>query len=408
MIGENGHVKHAEGNGTAPTAEKMNLSNGNFNSNTHFVGRVTSIPLIKDGVSTAQAIANKTSLGRFALSKANATYTSVTNYATNNQSIQNYYTSYLQPQLEKVDTLGCKSLDIIQEKVPLINRPTTDIYQNVVRDPLDGVKIRLDSTISTVTHPAHVVIQETNKRLGVVVDGLEGAVDKYLPAASTTKVTENGGGIKTKEVTTQKEGNQVVRVYGVLNEASRRITQRVTDQVQKTGIPTSRDELTRLAENNSIVQNVTQQLKLLQETLVQSITVYGNAAQEHLPSAVTVRIQQTTVLITNLTNTVQHQLNELIEKLKHQPDWIKSKLNSVIESTFSQLELIKQEWKRQDINTVEKLKHVVTNIQNQVVPLLEQASSELVTYTEIVRQKAQHELNVPLHYFGLNNKVKTQ
>jgi hypothetical protein len=398
---ENGHVKHSEGNGTTPT-EKKNFSNGNITNTTHFVERVTSIPLVKDGVSTAQAIANKTSLGRFALSKANATYTSVTNYATNSQSIQNYYTSYLQPQLEKVDTLGCKSLDIIQQKVPLINQPTTDIYQNVVKDPLDGVKNRLDSTISTVTHPAHVVIQETNKRLGIVVDNLEGAVDKYLPAAAEAET-------KTKDIKKEESSNnQVIRVYGVLNEASRRITSRVTEQVQKTGIPTSRDQVKNLAENNPIVQNVTQQLRILQETLVHSITVYGNAAQEHLPASVTTRIHQTTELFHQLTNSVQQQLNSLVEVLKHQPDWLKQKLNSAIESTYAQLELIKQEWKRQDINSVEKIKHVATNIQNQIVPLLEQVSSQLVAYSETVRQKAQHELNAPLHYFGLNHKLKTQ
>ena len=174
---ENGHAKYSE--------EKENDKKVNdTTSSTQFVQRVTSFPLVKDSVSAAQAIANKTSLGRFALSKANSTYATVTSFAYNNQPIQTYYQSYAQPLVLRADALGCKSLDVIQEKVPLINQPSSEIYQNVVTKPsyqiIDGVKVRFDHTLTTVTHPAHVVIQETNKRLGVVANNLEGAVDKYL------------------------------------------------------------------------------------------------------------------------------------------------------------------------------------------------------------------------------------
>lgn len=396
--GENGHVK-SEGNGT--TLEKKS------NNQPQFVQRVTSIPFVKDGVSTAQAIANKTSLGRFALSKANSTYTTVTTYASNNQPIQNYYQSYAQPLVERADALGCRSLDIIQEKVPLINQPSAEIYENVVTKPsyqiIGGVKVKLDSTLSTVTHPAHVVIQETNKRLGYVANNLEGVVDKYLPPDADAKKDEDTNVKK-------EEGNQAVRVYGVLNEASRRITNRVSAQVSKStsGIPKSRGDLSKLAENNSVVQSITGQIRVLQEALTSTIAVYGNAAQERLPSSVNERIHQTTELFARVTDNVNQQLGHIVKYLQTQPDWIKDKLQVAIDTTKQQLAAIKQELARKDINYVEKLKHVSTSLQNQILPILEQLSSQLANYSQAAREKAQKELNAPLHYFGLNQKVKTQ
>lgn len=406
--GENGHAnnKHSEGNGTEKK-EYINNVNGTATINPNrFVERVSSIPLFKDGVSTAQALANKTSLGRFALSKANSTYTTVTSYASSNQAIQTHYQNYAQPLVQRADAFGCRSLDIIQEKVPLINQLSSEIYQNVVAKPsyqiIDGVKVRLDSTLSTVTHPAHVVIQETNKRLGLVANNLEGAVDRYLPA--DTEGTANNK--RESNVSSTDNGNQVVRVYGVLNEASRRITQKVSQQVSKStaSIPKSRGDLSKMAENNSVIQSITGQLRLLQETLVQSVTVYGNVAQERLPPSVTARIHQTTELFTRVTNNVNQQLGHIVNYLKTQPDWVKQKFQGAIDSTYQQLAVIKQEFARKDIGYSDKFKHVASSLQNQILPVLEQISSHLAIYSE----KAQQGLHTPLHYIGYNQKVKTQ
>lgn len=313
------------------------------------------------------------------------------------------YQSYAQPLVQKADALGCRSLDIIQEKVPLINQSTDQIYQNVVTKPtyqiIDGVKVRLDSTLSTVTLPAHIVIQETNKRLGLVANNLEGAVDKYLPADKNDENKENN-----VPPANSNDGNQVIRVYSVINEASRRIQLKVSQQVTKStsGIPKSRGDLSKLAENNTTVQNITSQIRLLQETLVQSITVYGNAAQERLPASVTTRIHQTTELFTRVTNNVNQQLNEIVAYLKTQPDWVKEKVQGAIDSTRKQIEQIKQEFARSDIDFADKLKHVSANLHNQILPLLSQLSS----YAEVAIHKS------PLYYLGNNatadQKVKTQ
>ncbi|KAG2230984.1 hypothetical protein INT48_002763 [Thamnidium elegans] len=399
MTEENGHTKHSEGN--KPEKKKTVA----VSDTPQFVKRVTSLPLVQESVSTAQALANKTTIGRFALSKANSTMNSVSYFATHNQPIQTYYQSYFQPHVQRVDNIGCRSLDVIESKVPMINQPTADIYQSMTQPTyqiIGHAKTKLDSTISTVTHPAHRVIEETNKRFGTYVDTLENVVDRFLPAAASNQ--------EEKREIKIDNNNQVMRVYDVLNDASRRIAERVTSQLNKStaGIPKSRQDLSRLVETNSVLQNIAGQIKMMQELAIQSLTVYGSAAQEHLPASVNLRIQQTTDLFHHVSVSLNQQLSQLTDYLKTQPEWFKEKVSSLIETTKQQVEIIKRELSRNDVSLPDKLKHLVNNLQEQLLPLVQQMSSQLATLSDNVREKTVHELNVPLYYFGFNQKVKTQ
>lgn len=351
-----------------------------------FVDRVSSIPLIKDGVSTAQALANKTSIGRFALSTANTTFTSVTEYASKKQPkyLQTYYENYLQPQVQKADAFGCRSLDLIQSKVPIINKPSSELIHAVTQpsyEIIDGVKVRIDSTIQTVTHPAHVVVQEANKRFTHVVDNLEGAVDKYLPSTAEKEKEESKSG-----------NNQVKRAYNVLSVASYRISQKVTDQVQRS-IPKSRDDISRIAENNTLIQELQSKLKQVQDTLA----VYSTAALDRVPAPIVLRVNQATEVLSQLTETVNQQVGHIKSRSAEVPDWLKQHVQNAIQTIQQQVGQIKTELARTDINYIEKLKLVSTHIQHQLNPLLENISSQLTAYFELVKEKA------PLH-----QKLKTQ
>jgi hypothetical protein len=393
MEGQNGYIKHADTNG--------NITNDKGTQH-HFVGRVSSIPIIKDSVSTAQAIANKTSIGRFALSTANSTFTRVSQYATNNQPkyIQDYYQSYVQPHVEKADAFGCRSLDAIQEKVPSINKPSSEII-----DAVKPYKI-IDGAIQTVTHPAHVVVLEANKRFGIVVDSFEDAIDRYIPSAASS---DEGNASDNKK---EANDNQIKRAYGVLNEASRRITQKVTDQVSlsTSGIPKSRDDLLQLAENNATIQSITDKLRVLQEGLAESVKLYGTEAQKRLPDYVNIRIQQSTKLLFQVTSSINQQVGQLVDYLTSPevPDWLKQKLQNVVDTTNQQMTFVRTELARGDINYVEKLKHVAGHLQTQILPVLESLASQFRTYAESIKENTQHELITPLHYFGLDQKMKIQ
>ncbi|KAI8987162.1 hypothetical protein BDB01DRAFT_784833 [Pilobolus umbonatus] len=286
---------------------------------------------------------------------------------------------------------------------------------------IDGVKVRIDSTLKSVSYPAHVVVQEANKRLGSAVNTIEHVMDKYLPAETTTTTStitnKNLDDTTTTTTTTtttktspphthtevDKDANQVKRAYGVIHEASRRIGHMVTTQVNLStaNIPKSREDITRLTETNSYIQTAASQIHVIQETLMNTVNVYGQAAQERL-HLISETVQHTTLSMgqqmTHVTDYLQSHSRELPEYLRHGMD-------SLINNTHEQLDVVRGIYAREDINAFEKTKQVLHNIQTQFVPHLHEIQTQLITYTEVLRQAAEKEFRTPLHYLGLNQKV---
>ncbi|EPB87346.1 hypothetical protein HMPREF1544_05871 [Mucor circinelloides 1006PhL] len=376
-----------------------------------FVSRVTSFPIVQESVSTVHAIANKTSLGRFALLTANSTLSTVSKY-TNKQPtyVQSYYESYIQPHVEKADALGCRSLDLIQNKFPVVNQPTSEIVRAVTAPSyqiVDGVKVRIDASIK---QPANQVAKEANKRIGSVVDNVEAVLDRYLPATNAREVSEK------KESSEAQEINQAVRAYYLLNDATSRLSQRVTEQVKTSAsqIPRSRGDLARITETSALVQKTTANIQVLQETIVQSVSVYAQAAQKRLPPAVTERLQvlhaSTNEKLATLTQQVSTQLSQLVVFVKVQsnetPEWLKNRVASLVEIANNQIDLVRTQFSRSDISSLDKAKNVAQALQNQVLPILQNVQAQLNHYSEVARQKASTDLKAPLEYLGLAHAPK--
>lgn len=375
-------------------------------SGNKFVSRVTSIPIVQDGVSTVQAIANKTSLGRFALLTANSTYFTVSKYTSSQPKyVQSYYESYIQPHVEKADALGCRSLDLIQNKFPVVNQTASEIVRAVTAPSyqiVDGVKVKIDSSI---TQPANQVAKEANKRFGNVVDNVEAVIQRYLPAAEESKTNSDA-----------REINQAVRAYYVLNDATFRLSQRVTEQVKTSAaqIPRTRGDIARITETSALVQKTTANIQLLQESLVQSITLYAQQAHQRLPPAVTERLQTlhatTNDRLQGLTQQVSTQLLQVIDFVKVQsgetPEWLKARVSSLVEIANKQIELVRTQYAREDINSLDKAKNVAQALQSQVLPILQLVQSQLNHYSEVARQRASSDLKLPLEYLGLAHVPK--
>ncbi|CAO3596482.1 unnamed protein product [Absidia cylindrospora] len=358
-------------------------------------------------VSTVSSLANKTSLGRFAFATANSTYSTVSKYTSQKPAyVDTYYQSYVQPHLEKADQLGCRSLDLIQSRFPVVNEPTSKLV-DVVRQPsyqvIDGVKVRLDSTLTTVRAPADYA----NKRLVSVVDNVEALVHHYLPPSDD----KSNGTIKTKEIdSATTDANQIYRAYGVLNDATLRLTQRVSNQVKSSAsqLPRSRDDLAQWASTSALIQTTTSNLQSIQTTLTQTITVYAEATQRRLPPAVIERIQQwhsvTTERLHGLTNQVSVQLNQVVSYVKAQspqpPQWLKDRVLSLVDIANHQFDLVRAEYARSDITSLEKTKNVAHGLQTQVIPVLQNIQSQLNHYAKVAREKAEADLKVPLDFLG--------
>ncbi|KAG0169104.1 hypothetical protein DFQ28_002290 [Apophysomyces sp. BC1034] len=392
MTGQNGHFKHSEANGVPTGKEKAQRQ-----PTSRFVSRVTSFPIIKDSVSTANALANRTRLGQLALSTANSTWSTLSSHQP--AAVQNYYEAYLRPHVQKVDDLGCQSLDVIQSKFPVIAEPTGDILNKVITPTyqiIDGVKVRVNTTINTVTAPAYVVTRETNRRLGVVVDNVETVIERYLP--SSEKKTPSAAATGSQAHDDPESTNQAWRAYAVLTDVSARLSQRVSDQVRAQW---------PIRDLPGLIQSTTESLQLLHETLRHSVVVYSRAAQERFAPDLPSRAQQLRTLARErlelLTQHVSSQLEQiqiLVQaKSPQMPDWLKARLQSFIEITNDQLAFVKQEYARTDIPSYDKAKHVAQRLQDQILPSLQAIQSQIQKYTK----KAQNDFKWPLEYIGLSH-----
>lgn len=231
------------------------------------ISRIGSIPLIYD-------ITNKTTLGKFAVSTATSTLSTVNKYQP--KYIQTYYEQYIQPHVEKVDEYGCRSLDLIQEKYPVVNQPTSDIIHSIT--------------------PTYQLVTP-------VVDSFEAVIDKYLPGES--KIDEK---------------NQAKRAYYLINSATSRLSQR------------SRQDLTASIQKiQAQLTNFTQHLFVVQQEKIAEIST---------------------------------QLNHL---LQDSPEWLKS----IVQVAQKQIDIVRHQYERNDIKTLEKAKQVVLAIHEQLVPVVQ-------------------------------------
>lgn len=294
-----------------------------------------------------KAYAERSPAATYALSKASATLNSVNSYRP--RYVQSYYETYIQPHVEKADQLGCKSLDLIQDRFPVVTQPTANVVDAVYPNRL------ISSIRSTSTVPVNVV----HRRITTVLDSLETTLDKYLPPPPSTadEKTRNGEKAKTTEV---------ARVHGLVNAFSTRVRVKLAEQAP--------------------LQTAVARLQFVQETLRHSITVYSQAIQQRLPEAVTARFHQLHSVLTS-------ELSHLAAKLELPPN-IKKRLRTLGDTAAEQYEFVKVEYARHDISSYDKVKSISNHLQTQLLPLLKNIESQIKQYTELVRDKAKQDLHL--------------
>ncbi|KAI8143660.1 hypothetical protein BJV82DRAFT_578811 [Fennellomyces sp. T-0311] len=171
-----------------------------------FWHRFSSIPIVQDSVDKVQQYP----LGRYALKQAETTWTRA--------STQAHALPYAQAYFEKAGALGCFSLDVLEQRFPVVYQPTEQIVDSVKRS---SGQVR-DSLITKVTAPVHhavsllwmpgqdkrtdelahlsALLQETANNIAKINDSLRGW--------TTCVANQVGSQIKGSYESTQAAGNQ--------------------------------------------------------------------------------------------------------------------------------------------------------------------------------------------------------
>ncbi|KAI7901391.1 uncharacterized protein BX663DRAFT_514303 [Cokeromyces recurvatus] len=146
-----------------------------------FFKRLMSLPLIRDGSSMVQYYANKNTLSRYALDRLESSFT----YAV---TMVSPYTEKYKTQLLKVDHLGCQSLDLVQNKLPIVTQTSTEILTTVKESP-HKVYTEIKDGIS---HAASIPVTRTTHCLQTLID-------YYLPPINKDENNKVEGDAATKK-----------------------------------------------------------------------------------------------------------------------------------------------------------------------------------------------------------------
>ncbi|KAI8581393.1 hypothetical protein K450DRAFT_279169 [Umbelopsis ramanniana AG] len=414
------HHHHQNGNGLAHKKEVVEQQrNGHVNESenapTSFVTRMTSLPILKDSITTVHDYANKSSIGRYALSTAESTYESAKKYSSQQPYVQNAYQTYVQPQLEKADALGCKSLDFLETKVPLVTKPTNEIVDTIKKPSyayIDGVKVKIDTTITQVTAPATNAAKGVNRRLSLVIDNVAATVDKYLPPTEQVGASEGKATSDNKDTSAEGE-NQAVRAYKLAGSVSTRLRERVQTTITTASahVPRSRQDVVN--ETNFVLQSAQDQVRNLNATLIQWIHLSTQAAQQRIPPSITEGVHSMSVTTNQRLNDITHQLATQLTGLvsfvqTHSPSlppFLQQRLQPIFDLASNEYEIVRAEYEKPDLTNVQKAKNIVQVLQNQLLPFLQNLQSHLHQYADLTRKNIANDLRTRLETIGV---IQTQ
>ena len=159
----------------------------------NFWHRLSSIPLVQDSVGKVQQYP----LGRFALKQAETTWTKASTRA--GRSLP----SYAQTYFEKADALGCLSLDVLEQRFPVVYQPTEQI--------VDTMKRSSNQVYDKLLLPVHQAVS---------------LVDRFW--------STGGGGTNNTTTNNNKQMDELTHLYetkAMLQETANHIT-RITDNLR--------------------------------------------------------------------------------------------------------------------------------------------------------------------------------
>ncbi|KAI8576530.1 hypothetical protein K450DRAFT_256624 [Umbelopsis ramanniana AG] len=328
-----------------------------------FFSRLVSIPVVKDSLTTVYHYVNENSLGRYALTSTEGTLQKAS-------VIVAPYVERFSDQLKTMDEMGYKSLDYV-EQYTIVNKPTAELLANVtepVRQVRTTAKGYLDTTVHVVTWPVDRAAQN-------ILDNLEYAVDRVLPAAAATAKEPN-------HPLTQQE-----RAYSLAIDTKARLMSRLPSAVDQ--IPRSRTELQQTLQANTLLQGAFDRLQKLDQSLrhttettkrniittpIETLSKTVHDRYEAARSFTDQRINNVTAeLVAHLDHTIAY-----VQKHNHLfPEAVRTRLQPLVSFAGQEYDIVREQVLKTDISSVQKAKNVLALSTNYILPLMKDSMDAL-------------------------------
>jgi hypothetical protein len=356
-----------------------------------FVTRISSIPLLYDGVSTVSSYVRSAPYADFVLDQATNTLTTVKNYT---QPYIEPMHQRLQPAIVRVDELAVQALDNLEQKFPIVKQPTSEILDTVTKPPLqyyhDVKKTVGEKVTDPATQTATTIAKGVNQRASVLVDNYEAVVDRWFPIENVTKA---------------RDDNQVVRIYDITASLPTRVTTLVSTQIDH-----KTEDFRKLRDANIILRETTVRIEALNTQLGQWVAISKSLAIEKIPSHINQKVEEarttivhgfdTTVTVVTANEKVQYYTQEILVTLDKAasyvkehgptlPEFIQVRLDPLFTFATNQYQLVTVELQKPDVPPSEKAMNVLALTQSQVLPLMKKSLDDV---TEQIRTYQAHYL----------------
>ncbi|CAO3599152.1 unnamed protein product [Absidia cylindrospora] len=337
-----------------------------------FWSRVSAFPLVQDGLGKVQHYANQTSISRYALQQAETTLSKANEITT----------PYTEQYIKKADALGCRSLDLLEQRFPAVNQPTDELVQAVRQSP--------QQLVSSVSTPV-------NKHMLTAADSIETLVDKWLPANGEQQ-TNGTSDQQQRDIKKEDEALAAARFYQLANNVKDRLQQRVHQQIEH--IPRSKAEVTRLAETNQLLQDTVNQVQTintqLQEWVAHSRTLAENRVQgirDNIKGSYEATQSATQQRIHDLTVELFHRLDVASDFLKERsiklPDFLQTHLEPLAGFAGHEYNIIRTEVLKEDVAPLQKATNILQLSHAYIVPFLQTSvdgiQEQLHYYSEVAQ-----------------------
>ncbi|KAF9355390.1 hypothetical protein BGX26_006638 [Mortierella sp. AD094] len=400
-------------------------SAGHTSNGFSFISRVSSIPLIHDSVSTLHSYAKDNKYSRYALNTAGSAVETVNKYTEG-------YQKSLQPHIAKVDQLATKSLDILEEKFPIVTKPTSEIVDQVkkpvvyvgessknaysqiqstidtrVAAPVRSVTSSIASTASSTANKVTSVAVSTRDQITSTAVSTRDQItstavstrDQITTAATSTATTIAThvnthatplvDGFETivnrilpanadDEKTAAGQTNQATRVVDIGRSVSVRVSNRVGVAVAP--VTKSAHDLKIAAEKNPVVVKSKDQLLALNTRLnavIDSLVVHTKELSENVQKVP----HQASTRVSELSGKVLSEIESLSSYLKEHspalPEYVQHRLQPLVAFVNERIVVVKEEFVKTDVSAVQKARNILNLTTEQTLPVLQSAADEI-------------------------------
>ncbi|KAG2230920.1 hypothetical protein INT48_003320 [Thamnidium elegans] len=294
-----------------------------------FFSRVLSIPLVRDGSSIVQHYANQNSVSRFALNKAESTIKMAA-------SIASPYTEKYKHHLLKADQMGCQSLDVVENKFPVVRQDTGELFTTVKQSPQRVYK----DVREKMSHVVQVPVNHATE-----------IVNRYLPAVEQSDravVDENR------------------KLLSLVNEFKERLTHRVTTQLQS--IPHSKADVARLAETNQLLQEAFQSIQKA-NTRLQDFVISVKGGYTSTQNKANQRINELTIDLIKRLDSAAAYVKER-QMISNLPSSLHVVVDPLVNFASNEYEIVRTEMLKDDVAPLKKATNIMHLTQEYVLPLI--------------------------------------